>query len=45
MVGSCAYGDELSGSITWSEYFGKMRKYNVSFSGRTLLHVLVWIVG
>ena len=43
MVGSCAHGAELSGSIG-SEYLDKMRKYCVSFLGRTLLHVIGWLV-
>ena len=45
MVGSCAHGDEESGSIRWGEYLDKMRKYCVSFSGRTPLQVVGWLVG
>jgi hypothetical protein len=45
VVGSCANSDELSGSIRWGEYLEKIRKYCVSFSGRTLLHVVVGLVG
>jgi hypothetical protein len=40
-VGSCAHGDELSGSIRWGKYLEKMKKFCVSFSGRPLLHVFV----
>jgi hypothetical protein len=44
VVGSCAHSDQLSGSIRWGEYVEKMRKYCVSLSGRTLLHVVGCLV-
>ena len=43
MAGSCEFRNETLGSIKWGNFLTS--RGTVSFSSRTLLHVVGWLVG
>ena len=44
MSGCCEHGSELLVSIKYEGVLGQLRKYQVRFSSRTLLHQFGWLV-